>query len=70
MKTENNTIIILAIVSITITGFLIFIAIRKSKKINQMLESDRKAEIDKINNRMSNSMFFKDVLEFFGSFTK
>ncbi|MEO0045811.1 MAG: hypothetical protein RL705_1002 [Bacteroidota bacterium] len=32
MKTENITIIILAIISITITGSLIFNAIRKSKK--------------------------------------
>lgn len=70
MKTENNTLLILAIVSTTITGFLIFNAIRKSKKINKMSESDKRIEKDKINNRMSNSMFLKDILEFFGSFTK
>ncbi len=69
MKTENITIIILAIISITITGSLIFNAIRKSKK-NQMSESDKKIEVDKSNNRMSNSMFFKDILDFFSSFTK
>ncbi|MEO0045810.1 MAG: hypothetical protein RL705_1001 [Bacteroidota bacterium] len=35
-----------------------------------MSESDKKIEVDKSNNRMSNSMFFKDILDFFSSFTK
>ncbi|WP_428225300.1 hypothetical protein [Flavobacterium sp.] len=70
MKTENNTLIILAIVSITITGFLIFHATKESRKISQMSESDRKKEIEKINNRMGNSMFLKHLLEILSGINK
>ncbi|WP_395047045.1 hypothetical protein [Flavobacterium sp.] len=70
MKTENNTLIILAIVSITFTGILTFYAFKKARKISQMSEVERKNEMGKINNRTGNSLFLKHILEIIGSIYK
>ena len=42
-----------------------FLAFKRYKKLNELSEERRNTEIDKLNNRSSLALFFKDILEFF-----
>jgi uncharacterized membrane protein len=68
MKEKDNIVII--IVLLLITAFIILLAIKKSWKLNKLSKIDRKKEIAKHNYKLGNSLFLKDILEFFTSFTK
>lgn len=70
MKAEDTILIVIILVSITITAFIILLAIKKNQKLNKLSKIERKKEMAKNNYKIANSIFLKDILEIFSSFTK
>ena len=58
-------ITIVIIVSFLFAIIMSFLAFKRYKKLNELSEERRNTEMDKLNNRSSLALFFKDILEFF-----